>query len=139
MRQDYDVVIIGSGAAGGMAAYVLCKAGVKCLMLEAGPMADMRRHRTMKAVYELPYRGFNKPGRFPHITQASEFDANVWIDEKANPYSYPENDPYYWEVWPCGTSWRAPSPDGRSNHSRWMSRLPHPIPGMLNPCGGRDC
>jgi len=96
MRQDYDVVIIGSGAAGGMAAYVLCKAGVKCLMLEAGPMLDMQRHRSFKAVYDLPYRGFNKPGRFPHITQASEFDANLWIDEKANPYSYPENDPYYW-------------------------------------------
>lgn len=96
MRQDYDVVIIGSGAAGGMAAYVLCKAGVKCLMLEAGPMLDMQRHRTMKAVYDLPYRGFGKPGRFPHITQASEFDANMWIDEKANPYSHPENDPFYW-------------------------------------------
>jgi choline dehydrogenase-like flavoprotein len=96
MKPDYDVVIIGSGAAGGMAAYTLCKAGVKCLMLEAGPMVDLQRHRTMKAVYDLPYRGFNKPGRFPHITQASEFDANLWIDEKANPYSYPRNDPYYW-------------------------------------------
>lgn len=96
MAKDYDVVIIGSGASGGMAAYVLCKAGVKCLMLEAGPMADLDRHKTLKAVYELPYRGFNKPGRFPHITQASEFDANMWIDEKANPYSYPENDPYFW-------------------------------------------
>ena len=53
MRQDYDVVIIGSGAAGGMAAHTLCKAGVRCLMLEAGPMVDMQRHRTMKAVYEL--------------------------------------------------------------------------------------
>ena len=93
---EHDVVIIGSGASGGMAAYVLCKAGVKCLMLEAGPMLDMQRHRSFKAVYDLPYRGVNKPGRFPHITQASEFDANLWIDEKANPYSYPENDPYYW-------------------------------------------
>ncbi|HEU0121868.1 MAG TPA: GMC family oxidoreductase [Bryobacteraceae bacterium] len=96
MTQDYDVVIIGSGAAGGMAAYTLCKAGVKCLMLEAGPMIDFQRHRTMKAVYDLPYRGFGEPGRFPHITQASEFDANVWIDEKKNPYSYPEEDPFYW-------------------------------------------
>lgn len=96
MQADYDVVIIGSGAAGGMAAYSLCKAGVKCLMLEAGPLADLEKHRSLRAVYDLPYRGFNQPGRFPHITQASEFDANLWIDEKANPYSHPETDPYYW-------------------------------------------
>lgn len=95
-KQDHEVVIIGSGAAGGMAAYILAKAGVKCLMLEAGPMLDFARHRSMKAVYDLPFRGFGEPGRFPHITQASEFDANLWIDEKANPYSHPANDPYYW-------------------------------------------
>ena len=32
----YDAIIVGSGAGGGMAAYVLTKAGAKCLMLEAG-------------------------------------------------------------------------------------------------------
>ena len=59
-------------------------------------MVDFTRHRSLKAVYDLPFRGFGEPGRFPHITQASEFDANLWIDEKKNPYSHPENDPYYW-------------------------------------------
>ncbi len=96
MKQEYDVVIIGSGASGGMAAHTLARKGVKCLMLDAGPQIDIARHRTMKAVFDLPYRGFNRPGRFPHLTQASEFDANIWADEKQNPYSYPSNDPYYW-------------------------------------------
>ena len=33
---DYDVVIIGSGAAGGMAAWNLTRQGVNVLMLDAG-------------------------------------------------------------------------------------------------------
>lgn len=93
---DHDVVIIGSGAAGGMAAYTLTKLGVKCLMLEAGPMVDLARHRVMRNVAELPYRGFGKPGRFPHLVQASEFDANLWADEKENPYTYDKDKRYHW-------------------------------------------
>ena len=34
--QTYDVLIIGSGASGGMAAYTLTKKGINCLMLDAG-------------------------------------------------------------------------------------------------------
>ena len=35
-RESYDAIIVGSGASGGMAAYVLTKAGARVLMLEAG-------------------------------------------------------------------------------------------------------
>ncbi len=93
---DHDVVIIGSGAAGGMAAYTLTKLGVKCVLLEAGPLLDLERQRVLKSVADLPYRGFGKPDRFPHVVQASEFDANLWADEKQNPYTYDPGDPYYW-------------------------------------------
>lgn len=93
---DHDVLIIGSGASGAMAAYTLTKLGIKCLMLDAGPLVDFDKQRVLKNVYDLPYRGFGKPGRFPHVTQASEFNANAWADEKQNPYTYDPGDPYYW-------------------------------------------
>lgn len=96
MTPKYDVLIIGSGASGGMVAYTLTQMGVSCLMLDAGPPLDYNKDRSFKRVYELPYRGFVEPGRFPHITQANEFNANLWADEQKNPYTYDPKDPYYW-------------------------------------------
>ena len=92
----YDVLIIGSGASGGMVAHTLTAKGIKCLMLDAGPPIDYDRDRTLRAVCDLPYRGFGEPGRFPHVTQANEFNAAIWADEKQNPYTSDPNDPYYW-------------------------------------------
>ncbi len=92
----YDVVIVGSGASGGMAAWALTRKGVKVLMLDAGPPVDFTRDRALKPVYDLPYRGFDKPGRLPHVVQATEFNANVWADETQNPYTYDPGDDYNW-------------------------------------------
>ena len=41
--KNYDVVIVGSGAGGGMAAYMLSKAGLSVALMEAGPMYDPRK------------------------------------------------------------------------------------------------
>lgn len=79
-----------------MAAYALTKTGVKCLMLDAGPPVDFTRDRVLKPVYELPYRGFGKPGRLPHVVQANEFNANQWVDEKQVPYTHDPSEPYNW-------------------------------------------
>ena len=40
---EYDVVIVGSGAGGGMATYMLGNAGLKVCLLEAGPMYDPKK------------------------------------------------------------------------------------------------
>ena len=57
-RTIYDVVIVGSGAGGGMAAKVLTEAGANVLMLEAGVMFDTRRDSKMMAwPYQSPRRG----------------------------------------------------------------------------------
>src|ERR1700747_470693 len=39
-QRSYDVIVVGSGAAGGQTAYTLCMEGARVLMLEAG-----RRYR----------------------------------------------------------------------------------------------
>ena len=60
--KTYDVIIVGSGAGGGMAAYVLTKAGAKCLILEAGEFWDTAKQSTMfQWPYQAPYRGAATP------------------------------------------------------------------------------
>jgi choline dehydrogenase-like flavoprotein len=94
--KEYDVLIVGSGHSGGMAAKILTSHGASCLMLNAGPDAEFERNRVSKAVHELPYRGFGKPGRLPHVFQANEFNANQWVDETEVPYTHDPANPYNW-------------------------------------------
>jgi len=94
--KTYDVLIVGSGHSGGMAANILTKQGVECLMLNAGPEPDFAHNSVNKAVYDLPFHGFGQPGRLPHVFQANEYNANQWVDEKEVPYTYDPANPYNW-------------------------------------------
>ena len=95
-NEIFDVLIIGSGHSGGMAAKILTEKGIRCLMLNAGPVADVSRDAQRKPAYELPYRGFRPPGRLEHVFQADEFNANVWVDEQEVPYTFDPAHPYNW-------------------------------------------
>ncbi len=56
--KKYDAVIVGSGAGGGMAAYVLANAGLKVCLIEAGPMFDPKTDSNqLKNPWESPRRG----------------------------------------------------------------------------------
>ena len=58
--------MVGSGAAGGMAAFQLAMAGVKVLLLEAGRMIDVRtEYRTMEWPYASMRRHRLPPGERP--------------------------------------------------------------------------
>ena len=62
----WDVIVVGSGAAGGMAAFQLAMAGVKVLLLEAGRMIDVRtEYRTMEWPYASMRRDRLAPGERP--------------------------------------------------------------------------
>jgi len=68
----YDVVIVGSGAGGGMAAKILSESGVKVALLEAGPdydPANPEQQTQLKWAYQSPRRGANTTRAF------SDFDA----------------------------------------------------------------
>ncbi len=58
LSMTYDVVIIGSGAAGGMAAHVLTSHGLKVLLLEAGKKLPIEQElRSMEWPYDNKFRG----------------------------------------------------------------------------------
>jgi choline dehydrogenase-like flavoprotein len=104
-RTIHDVVIIGSGAGGGMAAKVLTEAGANVLMLEAGVMFDTRRDSKMLAwPYQSPRRGLPIPER-----QFGEFDAGWggWTLE-GEPYTSAPGDRFDW--------FRTRMLGGRTNH-----------------------
>jgi choline dehydrogenase-like flavoprotein len=95
-KKEYDVLIVGSGAAGGMAAHTLTQRGASCLMLEAGPLPEFDKKTAMRPVYDLPFRGLGDPKRLKHVVQRTEFNANRWVRETDLPYTYDPKEQFNW-------------------------------------------
>ncbi len=102
----FDVVIVGSGAGGGMAAYELTKAGAKVCVLEAGQPfdpADPKYITQLKWPWESPRRGASTTRPF------GDFDAAYggWeID--GEPYTRKNGTKFDW--------FRSRMVGGRTNH-----------------------
>ncbi len=119
---SYDAIVVGSGAAGGMAAWALAKRGVKVLMVEAGRNYEPVKETPMfQSFADAPLRGASypeKPNGF--------YDATIggWTVE-GEPYRVQNKDSGAWQdgavdnrvktqqnfMW-----WRARMLGGRTNH-----------------------
>ncbi|MGH9377396.1 MAG: GMC family oxidoreductase [Terriglobia bacterium] len=126
---EYDAVIVGSGAGGGMAAYVLTRAGAKCLMLEAGEWWDTAKQSTMMQwPWQAPHRGMPTPDK-PN----GYFDPGYagW-ELSGEPYSNAPGSDWRW--------WRSRVLGGRTNHwSRIALRLgPYDFKGYSRDGHGFD-
>ncbi|MGB1189383.1 MAG: GMC oxidoreductase [Pseudomonadales bacterium] len=107
--KEYDAIVVGSGAGGGMAAYVLSTAGLKVLMLEAGRAYDPVKETPMfNWTKDAPLRGASTPDK-----PFGFYDATIdggW-EVPGEPYSQGSDDPAREFKW-----WRARMLGGRTNH-----------------------
>jgi choline dehydrogenase-like flavoprotein len=105
-QSEYDVIIVGSGAAGGMCAFILAVHGVKVLLLEAGRHYDPVTETPMfQLPKDAPLRGGGTPEK-----PFGFYDATVdggW-QVPGEPYTSAEGADFRW--------WRARMLGGRTNH-----------------------
>src|SRR5213594_3139475 len=110
----YDAIVVGSGAAGGMAAHVLTSHGMKVLLLEAGKKLDIDKElKSTEWPYDHPRRGEMPPGshalslneysfrqppyaadsKFKHVYSyvqgwgGADYSKNIVVDERDHPYT----------------------------------------------------
>jgi choline dehydrogenase-like flavoprotein len=114
LKTVYDAIVVGSGAAGGMAAHVLTSHGLAVLLLEAGKKVDVDKElKSSEWPYEHPRRGGMPPDahalslneytirnppygadpKYKHLYSyvqgwgGADYSKNIVVDEREHPYT----------------------------------------------------
>lgn len=113
LKIEYDAVVVGSGAAGGMAVHVLTGKGMRVLLLEAGRPVPDAELKSMEWPFEHPRQGLMPPSSqaltlneytirqppyarqspYQHVYsyvqswEGSDYSKNIVVDEREHPYT----------------------------------------------------
>jgi choline dehydrogenase-like flavoprotein len=107
-RDDYDVIVVGSGAGGGQSAYTLTMEGARVLMLEAGRHYEATESSMFRTPDMAPLRGAATPDK-PFGFYDATVDGGWQIP--GEPYVRASEDMGGRFEW-----WRARMLGGRTNH-----------------------
>jgi choline dehydrogenase-like flavoprotein len=109
VKPEYDVIVVGSGAAGGQTAYTLTMEGAKVLMIEAGRNYDPVQETPMfQTNGQAPLRATGTPDK-PFGFHDSTVDGGWQVP--GEPYTQASEDRAKQFEW-----WRARMLGGRTNH-----------------------
>ncbi len=109
VKTEYDVIVVGSGAAGGQTAYTLTMEGAKVLMLEAGRDYDVVKETPMyQTNAQAPLLGASTPDK-PFGFHDSTIGGGWQVPNE--PYTQVSEDPAKQFEW-----WRSRMMGGRTNH-----------------------
>ena len=99
INKPFEVIIIGSGATGGMAALTMAKAGVRVLVIERGPELEIKEANgtepcnMVKRLIGVTTGNYEKQPQHPGFWKSNPL---LYANKKANPYTHPPKAPFMW-------------------------------------------
>ncbi len=98
-KQEYEAIVVGSGATGGIAAHTLAKSGIKVLIVDIGKILTPKVARgtepcnTFKRVDGIISNKHKNQSQHPGYWKSNPL---LYRNEKLHPYYYPEKKPFIW-------------------------------------------
>jgi choline dehydrogenase-like flavoprotein len=87
LREAHEAIVVGAGAAGGLAAALLTEAGLRVLVLEAGPQPDSFIATDQSAKERQPVQS---------RCWAWSLAPHLFVDDVKCPYVTPSDHPFFW-------------------------------------------
>ncbi|MEB3159002.1 MAG: GMC family oxidoreductase [Synechococcus sp.] len=98
-QRPFEAIVVGSGATGGTAALTLAEAGIRVLVLEAGPQLSVDRAlgkepaNTIRRLQGLISGAHRQQAQHPGYWKQNP---ELYINEHQHPYSHPADRPFLW-------------------------------------------